>query len=123
MAIIECAGCGKKADSAWDVCPDCGANPATGEIFQEEIQEETKRPTVDYSRQSLGFALFGWLAFGISIFGSIGDLGTLIGIVVWTIGATVGYRSWRRHRRWSAFAGLLISLAGLGLCVIIVVLE
>ena len=30
MGVDVCAGCGNKVNSAWTVCPECGADPATG---------------------------------------------------------------------------------------------
>ena len=43
MAVIECAGCGKKANSDWAACPECGMNPATG----EQVWAASVRPAVD----------------------------------------------------------------------------
>ena len=30
MGVGVCAGCGKQVNSAWTVCPECGADPASG---------------------------------------------------------------------------------------------
>jgi hypothetical protein len=30
MGLAVCAGCGQQVNSAWAVCPECGADPATG---------------------------------------------------------------------------------------------
>ena len=40
MGVGVCAGCGSKVNSAWTVCPECGADPATGHAAQLNADAE-----------------------------------------------------------------------------------
>ena len=94
MAIINCAGCGKRISSISPICPHCGFQ--RGDASDEQLEEFTRRKLRDriyhlkmisYVVMTVVVAAFGWYWLDTGGFQHRSGMGPLIlfgiGAAVW----------------------------------------